>query len=406
MINTEIIERFRSNFPILQSKVYNKPLVYLDSAATAQKPLQVLECEQMLYTTLNANIHRGVHYLSEQMTARYEQARQRVANFIGAKSTSEVIFTSGATASINLVAQCWSEAFLNAGDTILVSQMEHHSNIVPWQIAAQRKGAVVKAIPITESGEIEMSSFENMLSDNVKMVAITQASNTLGTRPDLNRIITLAHNIGAKVLVDGCQGIVHGGVDVSALDCDFYAFSGHKLYAPTGIGVLYGKRELLDAMPPFMGGGDMVDKVTFAGTTYAPLPLKFEAGTANFIGAAALAEAINFVEDNSELKGYEHTLLTYATEQLQSIDGLTIYGTAENKAPIICFNVEECNHYDMGMILDKMGIAIRTGHHCAQPVMDRFGVTGMCRASFALYNTMSEVDALVQGITRAAKMLR
>jgi cysteine desulfurase/selenocysteine lyase len=406
MINTEIIERFRSNFPILQSKVYNKPLVYLDSAATAQKPLQVLECEQMLYTTLNANIHRGVHYLSEQMTARYEQARQRVANFIGAKSTSEVIFTSGATASINLVAQCWSEAFLNAGDTILVSQMEHHSNIVPWQIAAQRKGAVVKAIPITESGEIEMDAFENLLSQRVKMVAITQASNTLGTCPDLNRIITLAHNIGAKVLVDGCQGIVHGGVDVSALDCDFYAFSGHKLYAPTGIGVLYGKRELLDAMPPFMGGGDMVDKVTFAGTTYAPLPLKFEAGTANFIGAASLAEAINFVEDNSELKGYEHTLLTYATEQLQSIDGLTIYGTTENKAPIICFNVEGCNHYDMGMILDKMGIAIRTGHHCAQPVMDRFGVTGMCRASFALYNTMSEVDALVQGITRAAKMLR
>ncbi len=406
MINTEIIERFRSNFPILQSKVYNKPLVYLDSAATAQKPLQVLECEQMLYTTLNANIHRGVHYLSEQMTARYEQARQRVANFIGAKSTSEVIFTSGATASINLVAQCWSEAFLNAGDTILVSQMEHHSNIVPWQIAAQRKGAVVMAIPITESGEIEMDSFENMLSDNVKMVAITQASNTLGTRPDLNRIITLAHGVGAKVMVDGCQGIVHGGVDVSALDCDFYAFSGHKLYAPTGIGVLYGKSELLDAMPPFMGGGDMVDKVTFAGTTYAPLPLKFEAGTANFIGAAALAEAINFVEDNSELKGYEHTLLTYATEQLQSIDGLTIYGTAGNKAPIICFNVEGCNHYDMGMILDKMGIAIRTGHHCAQPVMDRFGVPGMCRASFALYNTMSEVDALVQGITRAAKMLR
>ena len=406
MINTEIIERFRSNFPILQSKVYNKPLVYLDSAATAQKPLQVLECEQMLYTTLNANIHRGVHYLSEQMTARYEQARQRVANFIGAKSTSEVIFTSGATASINLVAQCWSEAFLNAGDTILVSQMEHHSNIVPWQIAAQRKGAVVKAIPITESGQIEMDSFENMLSDKVKMVAITQASNTLGTRPNLNRIITLAHNFGAKVLVDGCQGIVHGGVDVSALDCDFYAFSGHKLYAPTGIGVLYGKSELLDAMPPFMGGGDMVDKVTFAGTTYAPLPLKFEAGTANFIGAAALVEAIDFVENNSELKGYEHTLLTYATEQLQSIDGLTIYGTAGNKAPIICFNVEGCNHYDMGMILDKMGIAIRTGHHCAQPVMDRFGVPGMCRASFALYNTMSEVDALVQGITRAAKMLR
>lgn len=406
MINTEIIERFRSNFPILQSKVYNKPLVYLDSAATAQKPLQVLECEQMLYTTLNANIHRGVHYLSEQMTARYEQARQRVANFIGAKSTSEVIFTSGATASINLVAQCWSEAFLNAGDTILVSQMEHHSNIVPWQIAAQRKGAVVKAIPITDSGEIEMGSFENMLSDNVKMVAITQASNTLGTRPDLKTMIALAHKHGAKVTVDGCQGVVHGGVDVVALDCDFYVFSGHKLYGPTGIGVLYGKSELLDAMPPYMGGGDMVDKVTFELTTYAPLPLKFEAGTANFVGAATMAAAIDFLEDYSALMEYENTLLSYATEQLQSIAGLKIYGTAPSKSPVLCFNVEGCNHYDIGMILDKMGVAIRTGHHCAQPVMDRFSVTGMCRASFAMYNTMSEVDALVSGVDRAVKMLR
>jgi cysteine desulfurase/selenocysteine lyase len=340
------------------------------------------------------------------MTAIYEQARQRVARFIGAKSASEVIFTSGATASLNLVAYSWSEAFLRAGDVVLVSQMEHHSNIVPWQMAAARRGAVVRAIPITDSGEIDIEAYERMLQYGVKMVAITQASNTLGTRPDLKTMIALAHKHGAKVTVDGCQGVVHGGVDVVELDCDFYVFSGHKLYGPTGIGVLYGKSELLDAMPPYMGGGDMVDKVTFELTTFAPLPLKFEAGTANFVGAATMAAAIDFLEDYSALVEYENTLLSYATEQLQSIAGLKIYGTAPSKSPVVCFNVEGCNHYDIGMILDKMGVAIRTGHHCAQPVMDRFSVTGMCRASFAMYNTMSEVDALVSGVDRAVKMLR
>ena len=401
-----LVEEFRSNFPILQSSVYRKPLVYLDSAATAQKPLQVLEYEKSLYTTYNANIHRGVHYLSEQMTSIYEQARKTVARFIGAKEEAEVIFTAGATASLNLVAYSWSEAFLRAGDVVLVSQMEHHSNIVPWQLAAERRGAVVRAIPITDSGEIDMISYERMLQYGVKMVAITQASNTLGTRPDLKAMIALAHRHGAKVTVDGCQGVVHGGVDVLDLDCDFYAFSGHKLYAPTGIGVLYGKRELLDAMPPYMGGGDMVDKVTFEGTTYAPLPLKFEAGTANFVGAATLAKAIDFLAGYRDLIEYEDTLLRYATERLLSIEGLKIYGTAEDKSPIVCFNVEGCNHYDIGMILDKMGVAIRTGHHCAEPVMDRFSVTGMCRASFAMYNTKSEIDTLVSGVDRAVKMLR
>lgn len=401
-----LVEEFRSNFPILQSSVYRKPLVYLDSAATAQKPLQVLEYEKSLYTIYNANIHRGVHYLSEQMTSIYEQARKTVARFIGAKEEAEVIFTAGATASLNLVAYSWSEAFLRAGDVVLVSQMEHHSNIVPWQLAAARRGAVVRAIPITDSGEIDMVSYERMLQYGVKMVAITQASNTLGTRPDLKAMIALAHRHGAKVTVDGCQGVVHGGVDVLDLDCDFYAFSGHKLYAPTGIGVLYGKRELLDAMPPYMGGGDMVDKVTFEGTTYAPLPLKFEAGTANFVGAATLAKAIDFLAEYRDLIEYEDTLLRYATERLLSIEGLKIYGTAEDKSPIVCFNVEGCNHYDIGMILDKMGIAIRTGHHCAEPVMDRFSVTGMCRASFAMYNTKSEIDTLVSGVDRAVKMLR
>lgn len=406
MDTERLVEEFRSNFPILQSSVYRKPLVYLDSAATAQKPLQVLEYEKSLCTTYNANIHRGVHYLSDQMTSIYEQARKTVARFIGAKEEAEVIFTAGATASLNLVAYSWSEAFLRAGDVVLVSQMEHHSNIVPWQLAAARRGAVVRAIPITDSGEIDMACYERMLQYGVKMVAITQASNTLGTRPDLKVMIALAHRHGAVVTVDGCQGVVHGGVDVVDLDCDFYAFSGHKLYAPTGIGVLYGKRELLDAMPPYMGGGDMVDKVTFEGTTYAPLPLKFEAGTANFVGAATLAKAIDFLAGYSDLIEYEETLLRYATEQLQSIEGLKIYGVAESKSPIICFNVEGCNHYDIGMILDKMGIAIRTGHHCAQPVMDRFSVTGMCRASFAMYNTKSEIDALVSGVDRAVKMLR
>ena len=406
MDTQKLVDQFRSNFPILQSSVYRKPLVYLDSAATAQKPLQVIEYEKSLYTTYNANIHRGVHYLSEQMTAIYEQARQRVARFIGAKSASEVIFTSGATASLNLVAYSWSEAFLRAGDVVLVSQMEHHSNIVPWQMAAARRGAVVRAIPITDSGQIDIEAYERMLQYGVKMVAITQASNTLGTRPDLKTMIALAHKHGAKVTVDGCQGVVHGGVDVVELDCDFYVFSGHKLYGPTGIGVLYGKGELLDAMPPYMGGGDMVDKVTFERTTFAPLPLKFEAGTANFVGAATMAAAIDFLEDYSALMEYENTLLSYATEQLQSIAGLKIYGTAPSKSPVVCFNVEGCNHYDIGMILDKMGVAIRTGHHCAQPVMDRFSVTGMCRASFAMYNTMSEVDALVSGVDRAVKMLR
>ena len=406
MDTQKLVDQFRSNFPILQSSVYRKPLVYLDSAATAQKPLQVIEYEKSLYTTYNANIHRGVHYLSEQMTAIYEQARQRVARFIGAKSASEVIFTSGATASLNLVAYSWSEAFLRAGDVVLVSQMEHHSNIVPWQMAAARRGAVVRAIPITDSGEIDIEAYERMLQYGVKMVAITQASNTLGTRPDLKTMIALAHKHGAKVTVDGCQGVVHGGVDVVELDCDFYVFSGHKLYGPTGIGVLYGKSELLDAMPPYMGGGDMVDKVTFGLTTFAPLPLKFEAGTANFVGAATMAKAVEFLEEHSALVEYENTLLSYATEQLQSIAGLKIYGTAPSKSPVLCFNVEGCNHYDIGMILDKMGVAIRTGHHCAQPVMDRFSVTGMCRASFAMYNTMSEVDALVSGVDRAVKMLR
>ena len=402
------IEDIRSQFPLLQQTVYGKPLIYLDSGATAQKPLCVIEREAELYKSLNANIHRGVHHLSDRMTALYEQAREAVATFINAERKEEIIFTAGATASINLVAQSWCSRFLKAGDNIVVSQIEHHSNIVPWQMAAERYGAELRVIPVADNGELELDALDNLIDSRTALVAVTQASNTLGTQPDLKRIIDTAHAAGAVVLVDGCQGIVHNRVDVVALDCDFYAFSGHKLYAPTGVGVLYGKSEILDSMPPFMGGGDMVDKVTFARTTYAPLPLKFEAGTANFIGAAALAEAIHFLEGIglSEIEAHERMLTRYATEQLLTIDGLTIYGTTENKAPVISFNVAGCDHYDIGMIVDKMGIAIRTGHHCAQPTMERYNVNGMCRASFGLYNTTDEIDALVKGVNRAVKMLR
>lgn len=402
------VENIRRDFPLLEQRVYNRPLVYLDSGATAQKPLCVIEREAELYKTLNANIHRGVHHLSDRMTALYEQARETVQAFIGATKREEIIFTSGATASINLVAYSFSERFVTNGDNIVVTRIEHHSNIVPWQIVAERKGAELRFIEADDSGELMLENLDQIIDSRTKIVAVTQASNTLGTCPDLKRIIAAAHAVGAAVLVDGCQGVVHGGVDVTELGCDFYAFSGHKLYAPTGIGVLYGRSELLEAMPPFMAGGDMVDKVTFAKTTFAPLPLKFEAGTANFIGAVALAEAIAYLQrlPQAEVAAHEAHLLAYATEKLSAIEGLTIYGTTANKAPIVSFNVAGCDHYDIGMILDKMGIAIRTGHHCAQPVMERYGVNGMCRASFGLYNNTADIDALVSGVERAVRMLR
>ena len=400
------VENIRRDFPLLQRSVYGKPLVYLDSGATAQKPLCVIEREAELYKTLNANIHRGVHHLSDSMTALYEQARERVRTFIGAAKREEVIFTSGATASINLVAYSFSERFVSEGDNIVVTRIEHHSNIVPWQLAAQRKGAELRFIEADDCGELILENLEQIIDSRTKIVAITQASNTLGTCPDLKRVITAAHAAHAAVLVDGCQGVVHGGVDVADLDCDFYAFSGHKLYAPTGIGVLYGKAELLDAMPPFMSGGDMVDKVSFARTTFAPLPLKFEAGTANFIGAVLLAEAIGYLQalPQAEVAAHEHHLLEYATEQLSKIEGLKVYGTTANKAPIVSFNVEGVHNFDLGSILDRSGVAIRTGMHCAEPVMAHYGVQGMARASFALYNTMEEVDALVAAVDRVRKM--
>ena len=402
------VESIRRDFPLLQRSVNGKPLTYLDSGATAQKPERVIEAVNRMHREQNANIHRGVHLLSAEATELYEQARERVRSFIGAAAREEVIFTAGATASINTVAYAWSEKFLHAGDNIVISEMEHHSNIVPWQVVAERRGAEIRVLPFDEEGRLMTERLDTLLDERTRMVAVTQASNTLGTRPDLRPIIEKAHAVGAHVMVDGCQGIVHGGVDVEALDCDFYAFSGHKLYGPTGIGVLYGKQELLEQMPPFLCGGDMVDRVSFERTTYAPLPLKYEAGTANFIGAIGLGEAIEYLRgfDLHEVEEYERDLTRYAEEQLRCIDGLRIYGSTEDKCSIISFNVEGVHHYDLGMILDKLGIAIRTGQHCAEPVMTHYGVTGMCRASIAMYNTREEMDALVRGVERAVRMLR
>lgn len=402
------IEQIRSDFPILGREVNGKPLIYLDSGATAQKPRRVIECVERIYSHQNANIHRGVHRLSEEATELYEQARERVRSFIGAAECEQVIFTAGATASINTVAYAWSERFLSAGDNIIISEMEHHSNIVPWQIVAERCGAECRVLPFDEDGRLKVERLDDLLDERTRMVAVTQASNTLGSRPDLKTVIEKAHAVGAHVMVDGCQGVVHGGVDVAALDCDFYAFSGHKLYGPTGIGVLYGRRELLEQMPPFLCGGDMVDRVSFAKTTYAPLPLKYEAGTANYVGAIGLGEAVEYLQglDLKAVEEHERELTCYAEQQLLQIDGLRIYGRTAEKCSIISFNVDGVHHYDLGMILDKLGIAVRTGQHCAEPVMTHYGLTGMCRASIAMYNTREEMDALVAGVKRAVRMLR
>jgi cysteine desulfurase/selenocysteine lyase len=402
------LSAIRSDFPLLERQVYGRKLVYLDSGATSQKPRCVIDTVDYLHRELNANIHRGVHFLASEMTDRYEQAREIVRRYIGATQREEVIFTAGATASLNAVAYAWSERFLHAGDNILVSEMEHHSNLVPWQAAAERHGAQLRMLPFDNTGRLMTERLSELIDDRTRLVAVTQASNTLGTRPDLQTIIAAAHAVGAVVCVDGCQGVVHGGVDVVALGCDFYAFSGHKIYGPTGIGVLYGRRELLEAMPPFLYGGDMVDRVSFERTTYAPLPLKFEAGTSNFIGAVGLGEAIRYLAqfDATEVEAHERELLRYATAKLSQIEGVRIYGQTPDKCAILSFNVEGVHPYDLGMILDKLGIAIRTGQHCAEPVMTHYGVQGMCRASFALYNEQSEVDALVAGVERALRMLR
>ncbi len=402
------IGRIRDDFPILHRKVYGKPLVYLDNAATAQKPLRVIASQTRLYEELNSNVHRGVHFLSEQSTELYESARETIRGFINASSREEVVFTSGATAALNAVAYSYGEYAFRHGDNIVVTEMEHHSNIVPWQLVCGRKGVEIRVLPFDDEGELMTGRLGGLTDERTKLVAVTQASNVLGTMPDLKPIIDTAHSLGIPVVVDGCQGIVHGGVDVRALDCDFYAFSGHKLYGPNGTGVLYGKKELLEKMPPFMGGGDMVAKVSFEKTTYTGLPLKFEAGTANYIGAIGMAEAIKYLQETgqAEIAAHERALLTAATDKMNRIPGMAIYGNSPSKCSIVSFNIDGVHSYDLGMILDKLGIAIRTGAHCADPIMAHYGVQGMNRASFAFYNTLEEVDLLVSGISRAVGMLR
>lgn len=402
------VERIRRDFPILSREVYGKPLVYLDNAATAQKPYRVIESQVTLYEELNSNVHRGVHFLSERSTELYENARETIREFINAGSREEVVFTSGATAAINAIAYSYGEYAFREGDNIIVTEMEHHSNIVPWQIVCGRKGVEIRVLPFDDEGELMTAVLEELMDDRTKLLAVTQASNVLGTMPDLKRVIDAAHKRGVAVLVDGCQGIVHGGADVKALDCDFYVFSGHKLYGPNGTGILYGKKGLLEKMPPFMGGGEMVAKVSFAKTTYADLPLKFEAGTANYIGAIGMAEAIKYIRETEpgEIETHERQLLEAATNKMNRIPGMTIYGNSPSKCSIISFNIEGVHSYDLGMILDKLGIAIRTGAHCADPVMSHYGVSGMNRASFAFYNTFEEIDILVSGVSRAVGMLR
>jgi len=401
------INKIRSDFPILSRQVYGKPLIYLDNGATTQKPQKVIDTIAEIQEQENSSIHRGVHYLSEQMTGRYEGAREIVRTFINARSTNEIIFTSGATGSINAVAFSFGEKYVKEGDEILVTAMEHHSNIVPWQMLCERKGAILRVLPFNEDGELELDHLDRLLCKKTRLVAVAHASNSLGTVNPVAEIIRMAHEKNIPVLVDGAQSVQHGQVDVQALDCDFFVFSGHKIFGPTGIGVLYGKENLLDKIPPYQGGGDMVDCVTFERTTYNELPFKFEAGTMNYTGAIGLGAAIEYVQSVGieEIIEYEHRLLAYATEKLSAIDKLRIYGTAKNKISVISFLLEGIHPYDAGMVLDKMGIAVRTGTHCTQPVMDHFRISGTIRASMVFYNTMEEIDKLEAGIRKVIAML-
>ncbi len=400
------IEEIRKDFPILSRTVYNRPLVYLDNAATTQKPRAVVEAMTEEYYSVNANVHRGVHYLSQQATELHEQARGNVQHFINARSEAEIIFTRGTTESLNLVAFSFGEAFLKEGDEVLVSVMEHHSNIVPWQMLRERKGIVLKVIPMTDEGEIDLEAYKNLFSPHTRLVSIAHVSNVLGTVNPVKEMAAIAHAHGAKVLVDGAQSVPHRRVDVQDIGCDFLTFSGHKIYGPTGIGVLYGREELLEKMPPYQGGGEMIARVSFEKTTYERLPFKFEAGTPDFVGSHALAVALDYVRGIGQdiIAAHEADLTRYAMEQMSLIPGMKIYGTAREKDAVISFNVGDIHPLDLGTLLDRLGIAIRTGHHCAQPLMARCGVESMARASFALYNTRAEVDALVAGIDRVRKM--
>ena len=398
------IASIREQFPILKTQVNGKPLVYLDNAASTQKPTRVVNAIAQYYNTSHSNVHRGVHSLSQKATQLFEEAREAVRAHLNAASSDEIIFTKGCTDAINTVASGY-ERLLKKGDEVLISHLEHHSNIVPWQMACERSGASLKIIPMNHKGELEWSA--SLLSSRTKIVAVNHVSNALGTINPIQQIIADAHAVSAAVLIDGAQATPHFSVDVQTLDADFYAFSGHKVYGPTGIGVLYGKRSFLEMLPPYQGGGDMIKTVTFSKTTYAPIPFKFEAGTPNMAGAIGLHEALNFMSDIGleNIASYENQLLQYANEELSRIPGIRFIGTAENKASVLSFLVEGAHPYDVGVLLDQMGIAVRTGHHCTQPIMDYFEIPGTVRASFGMYNTMEEVDQLVRGVMRSASML-
>jgi cysteine desulfurase / selenocysteine lyase len=400
------VDEIRADFPILSKKVYGKPLVYFDNGATTQKPSSVIDALSAVYLEYNGNIHRGIHYLSDQTSEAYEKARENTAAFINAARKEEIIFTSGTTASINAVAFSFGERYVTSGDEIIISELEHHANIVPWQMLCERKGAKLKVIPVNDDGELILDEYYRLISGKTKLVAVSQVSNALGTVIPLGDIIRVAHDHDIPVLVDAAQGIQHGINDIQKLDCDFYAFSGHKLYGPTGIGVLYGKEKWLAELPPWQGGGDMVDKVTFEKTTYNELPFKFEAGTMNFTGAIGLSAALDYVKSigMENISAIENELLLYATATLSAVKGLKIYGTSSKKIPTVSFLIEGIHQYDTGMILDKLGIAVRTGTHCAQPLMKRYGIDGTVRASMCFYNKKEEIDSLAEGLEQIKKM--
>ena len=401
------ITKVRESFPILSLTVYGKPLVYLDNGATTQKPLCVLDAMREEYLNVNANVHRGVHWMSQQATDLHEAARETVRKFINARSTTEIVFTRGTTESLNLVASSFVEGCMKEGDEVIVSTMEHHSNIVPWQLQEQRKGIVLKVIPMTDEGELQLEEYEKLFTERTKLVSVTQVSNVLGTINPVKEMIRIAHEHGVPVVVDGAQSVPHFAVDVQDLDCDFLAFSGHKVYGPTGVGVLYGKEEWLDRLPPYQGGGEMIERVSFEKTTFERPPLKFEAGTPDYIATHGLATALDYVTSlgMDNILAHEQDLTRYALQQLREIEGMHIYGHRNDSGDaVISFNVGDIHHMDLGTLLDQLGIAVRTGHHCAQPLMDRLGILGTVRASFGLYNTREEVDALVAGIKRIAMM--
>ena len=400
------INTIRQDFPILKREVYNKPLVYFDNAATTQKPWQVIKKIEKAYTTINANIHRGVHFLSQEATNAHEEARRTVQQFINARSSNEIVFTRGTTEAINLIASSFCRTHCKPGDEIIISAMEHHSNIVPWQLQEEISGVKLKVIPFNENGDLKLDEFEKLISPKTKLVSVTHVSNVLGTVNPIKKIIETAHAQHIPVLIDAAQSVQHIPVDVQQSDCDFLVFSSHKIYGPTGIGVLYGKENLLDELPPYQGGGEMIASVSFEKTTFNELPFKFEAGTPDYIGSTALAEALRYITNLGldNIKAYEDDLLHYATQQLMQIEGMRIFGTSSNKSSVISFLVKDIHHYDMGMLLDRLGIAVRTGHHCAQPLMNILGIEGTVRASFAFYNTKEEIDVLKAGIERVLKM--